>query len=178
LIVIVVIAILAAISVVAYGGIQERAHNTKVLHVVAQYQRLIEVYAAQNDGLLPQADWACLGEMSDYPAEDGYQEGWCYKPVTNQNPPAGDDHPVSEILNNRLHDVAARLPSGRTPNTPGVSGRTYRGIFYDSSNLDTNGGAVVLYYLKGSQECANGHQQQYRNSVFTSCLARFTSKQE
>lgn len=178
LVVIVVIAILAAISIVAYAGIQERAQNAKVQQIVAQYQRILESYAAVNGGVLPQADWACLGEIDDYPAEDGYQSGWCYKPVTNMNPSAGDDHPVSAVLNDRLRTVVARLPSGKTPNTPGVSGRTYRGVFYDSSNVDTGGRAAILYYLKGSQSCPAGHQQQYKTSVFSSCLLVLGSKQE
>lgn len=48
LIVIVVIAILAAISVVAYNGIQNRANNTKVQSDMRQVAKLIEVYNAQN----------------------------------------------------------------------------------------------------------------------------------
>lgn len=47
LIVIVVIAILAAISIVAYTGIQNRAKNTARYNEVKQWQRLFEVYRAE-----------------------------------------------------------------------------------------------------------------------------------
>ena len=49
LIVIVVIAILAAISIVAYRGIQERANNAALQSTISQLQKRLEVYKAQND---------------------------------------------------------------------------------------------------------------------------------
>lgn len=48
LIVIVVIAILAAITVVAYNGVQNRAKNTSVQSDIKQVQRLVESYNALN----------------------------------------------------------------------------------------------------------------------------------
>jgi prepilin-type N-terminal cleavage/methylation domain-containing protein len=48
LIVIVVIAILASISVVAYNGIQTRAANVKTQSTIAAIQRKIEAYKAEN----------------------------------------------------------------------------------------------------------------------------------
>ena len=178
LIVIVVIAILAAISVVVYVGVQERANNAKVLQLVSQYQRIMELYAVENGGVMPQADWACLGEIKDYPAENGYLEGWCYKPVDNLNPSAGDDQPVNEALNDRLRVVTSQMLPGKVPETPGPSGRTYRGIFYDSSSTITGGRSTILYYLKGNQECKNGHMQQFKNDTFSSCLLVLSSRQE
>lgn len=56
LIVIVVIAILAAITVVAYNGIQGRARDTKRLSDVAQIQKALEVYKI---------------EFGNYPAQVG-----------------------------------------------------------------------------------------------------------
>lgn len=49
LIVIVVIAILAAITIVAYTGIQERANNTAIVDGVGKIKRAIEAYAAANN---------------------------------------------------------------------------------------------------------------------------------
>ena len=51
LIVIVVIAILAAISVVAFGGIQERARNSQRLSDASSVIKLIQSYKAANDAL-------------------------------------------------------------------------------------------------------------------------------
>jgi prepilin-type N-terminal cleavage/methylation domain-containing protein len=52
LIVIVVIAILAAISIVAYNGIQDRAKNIRVQSDIKQVATLIEMYYAQ-EGTYP-----------------------------------------------------------------------------------------------------------------------------
>ncbi len=62
LIVIVVIAILAAISVVAYNGIQTRANNTAAINELVQWQKLFETYRAQEGTLpvLPNGGY-CLG---------------------------------------------------------------------------------------------------------------------
>lgn len=50
LIVIVVISILAAISIVAYTGIQERASNTAIIDGAGKIKRAVEAYAAANSG--------------------------------------------------------------------------------------------------------------------------------
>lgn len=71
LIVIVVIAILAAISVVAYNGIQERTLNTKTEQAVAEYRKLLISYATDKGSYPGGGTSACLGKVSDYP-------GGCY----------------------------------------------------------------------------------------------------
>jgi len=48
LIVIVVIAILAAITIVAYNGIQDRAHNSKVQSELNRVHKLVQLYASEN----------------------------------------------------------------------------------------------------------------------------------
>lgn len=60
LIVIVVIAILAAISVVVYNGIQTRANNTQIVDAVKQFVKAYGLYALDN-GNYPQVT-GCLGE--------------------------------------------------------------------------------------------------------------------
>lgn len=59
LIVIVVIAILATISVVAYRGIQERAQNTKTIAAVRDWSQTLRMYKAEYDGY--PTVWSCLG---------------------------------------------------------------------------------------------------------------------
>lgn len=77
LIVIVVIGILAAISIVAYNGIQERAYIARVDTAVAQYVKVIKAYEAITGVQIEEAyknfttsgpSSACLGRISDYPA--------------------------------------------------------------------------------------------------------------
>ena len=57
LIVIVVVAILAAISVVAYNGIQERARTTAVNSDLATIQKAMLLYRADRGALPLSADW-------------------------------------------------------------------------------------------------------------------------
>ncbi len=52
LIVIVVIAILAAISVVAYNGVQERARNSKRVSDIAQIKKALLVYDSLHGGVV------------------------------------------------------------------------------------------------------------------------------
>ena len=52
LIVIVVIAILAAISVVAYTGIQARANDSKMINGVAQIEKAMKLYAVNNSSTI------------------------------------------------------------------------------------------------------------------------------
>lgn len=67
LIVIVVIAILATISIVAFRGVQQRANNTKTLGAVNAYIKALGMYKADN-GQYPPAT-ACLG--TGYPNPNG-----------------------------------------------------------------------------------------------------------
>lgn len=60
LIVIVVIAILAAITIVAYNGIQERARTSAVSSALSQANKKIAVYQVDNPGQFP-ADLASIG---------------------------------------------------------------------------------------------------------------------
>ena len=60
LIVIVVIAILAAISIVAYNGIQQRANNGKTTQALTAWIKALKLYKVDN-GRWP-AGYTCLGE--------------------------------------------------------------------------------------------------------------------
>ena len=68
LIVIVVIAILATITIVAYNGVQTRANNTQTIDAVKQFVKAYHLYAVDN-GDYPQLT-GCLGE--GYPAPNNY----------------------------------------------------------------------------------------------------------
>jgi prepilin-type N-terminal cleavage/methylation domain-containing protein len=59
LIVIVVIGILAAITIVAYSGIQQRANNTAIIDSASSSLRMIESYIAVN-GTYPDSSFACI----------------------------------------------------------------------------------------------------------------------
>lgn len=67
LIVIVVIAILAAISIVSYNGIQSRTLNTKTEQAVAEYQKALIAYATEKGSYPGDGTSACLGPIDAYP---------------------------------------------------------------------------------------------------------------
>jgi prepilin-type N-terminal cleavage/methylation domain-containing protein len=70
LIVITIIAILAAIVIVAYNGIQERARNSTRISSITSVQQLIETYNAQNGEYPkttnnPKANWRASDVLTD-----------------------------------------------------------------------------------------------------------------
>ena len=65
LIVIVVIAILAAISIVAFNGIQERSKNTRTVTGTKEYIKALSLYAVDK-GDYPAVGSSCLGSGYNY----------------------------------------------------------------------------------------------------------------
>ena len=60
LIVIVVIAVLASVTVVAYNGIQTRAKNTAIISRANQWYKLLKLYKEEK-GSYPLSSYFCLG---------------------------------------------------------------------------------------------------------------------
>jgi type IV pilus assembly protein PilA len=78
LIVVVVIAILAAITVVAYNGISQRATTSSINSSVKQWATLIQTNNLNSGFKFPNNAATCLGSSSnDYPAKDGFAAGVC-----------------------------------------------------------------------------------------------------
>ena len=69
LIVIVVIGILAAITIVAYNGIQTRAKNAKTVNAAVQWVKALKLYNAEK-GSWP-TEYSCLGTTSTYVGSGG-----------------------------------------------------------------------------------------------------------
>lgn len=78
LIVIVVIAILAAISIIAYTGIQDRARSTAALSAAKQVADQIALYAVEHDGVYP-------GELEEVGIQSTGSTSYQYR-VNNSNP--------------------------------------------------------------------------------------------
>jgi prepilin-type N-terminal cleavage/methylation domain-containing protein len=70
LIVIVVIGILAAITIVAYNGIQTKARNTQTISVINTYQKALLLYGAEQGSYPSVTTGVCLGA--------GYPSGHCW----------------------------------------------------------------------------------------------------
>lgn len=64
LIVIVVIGILAAITIVAYNGVQQRASNTKTQNALVSWIKGLQLYKTENNRW--PGGWVCLGQEYPY----------------------------------------------------------------------------------------------------------------
>ena len=132
LIVIVVIAILAAISIVAYNGIQERSRNTQTMAGAKEYIKALSLYAIDN-GSYPNTGAACLGEGYNYNGDINRCGG-----NVGIYPDVAFDTALSEYMSTK-----PRLDS---TNIIIYSGNTRAGGYYDK-NVGSYG--VVYYVLAG-----------------------------
>ena len=76
LIVIVVIGILAAITIVAYNGVQARANDTKIRAVAVQVEKAIKLWHVDS-GEDPRGGWSSTVAFNGTNCADG-QGGWIY----------------------------------------------------------------------------------------------------
>ena len=148
LIVIVVIAILAAITIVAYNGIQVRAENTKTIAAVNAHRKALTQYRIDNNGY-PTNGGMCLGNT--YPVLDGTTAG-C------RNSAAVLPNSVANTMVNALKPYMNNsfpMPSVKILSNTGGS-RDYLGAYFYGSNYDlTLDGVekVGLLYTIESDEC-------------------------
>lgn len=157
LIVIVVIAILAAITVVAYTGIQERARNTQAISGVNQYYKAFLAYKSLN-GQYPSAatNGHCLG--AGYPG-DRCWDGPNGVRIVN----ATLDNELATVMNAKPVLATARLPIGNgTDDRAGL-------IYVPASGTDA---AYFRWYLAGTTaECGlAGAQRTTPFSTLTNCV--------
>lgn len=134
LIVIVVIAILAAITIVAYNGIQEQTKNTKTVNAVAAWVKALQLYKADN-GVFPDAD-TCLGTTTTY---DGNGRCW--------------DSSTWTVKSTFLDTMATYLSQYPEPDTSLIDSVNYpyrRGAFYQSHS---SGVFYIWVSLLGSPSC-------------------------
>lgn len=134
LIVIVVIAILATISIVAYNGIQQRAKNTKIIASANQVVKAITGYIATN---------------GSYPlATNG---SYCIVSAESSCRYAGQPLPADTTLNSNLQTIST-LPSSSVSDTHS----NFNGIVFLYSNSWTFNGTVqparVYYTLHGEEQ--------------------------
>lgn len=139
LIVIVVIGILAAITIVAYNGIQDRAVNVQTDDTVGKFRRALIMYATEK-GTYPLGGTtsACLGETTNYPS--GCWNG-----------------SVSATFNDALRPY---LGGRALPNPYNgcmmMYGGCRIGAAYSTQNINLDGSAhtwSISYMLKGNRSC-------------------------
>ncbi len=142
LIVIVVIAIIASITIVAYNGMQQRANNTQTVQAVKEFIKAFNLYAQDNGGY-PQLT-GCLGE--NYPApnnrclsQSGAAE--CFGMGAATSMVVNDA--LKPYMNNRVPNISKQaVPCAATAYIGGYAS-------YDSTNRTMR----VWMVLNGDQGC-------------------------
>ena len=135
LIVIVVIAILAAISIAAYTNIQQRAKNTAIINAASQSLKMIQSYIAMN---------------GDYPL----RYNACITVDSGCQVDLNSDSIISS--NSTFNTIMATV--GTLPKSVPVEGSRWYGITYGYSASTTFDGVsqpvILRYYLSGKdQQC-------------------------
>lgn len=163
LIVIVVIAILAAISIVAYNGIQERAHASKAAAAASTYAKAIKMYITEGGVLAPNVR-TCLGSQSQYPATGNFLAGECYVETENGSrwgPGFRVEH--DSALATKFDAYLSTLPD---VDFPAVNYRYNNGIGYDTRGIFYNGSNRVVYILNGEKDCPDSNYDDDANVTY------------
>lgn len=122
LIVIVVIGILAAITIVAYNGIQNRSKNAKTVSAITAWSKAIKLYNADT-GTWPSAH-SCLGSSTTYVGNNSQ----CWNSTT---------WVVSTTFTNQLAPYLSGFPEPDTTDvTDGGANTPRRGALYHTTNRD------------------------------------------
>ncbi len=157
LIVIVVIAILAAISVVAYNGIQQRAYASRAASAVDGAVKVLELYRAENGSYPTFTDtpsgYACFTAQGTLPATGPYAENEC-------NAEYGDT--ISSELNTKLTNYVSRLPDGSLPSIDTGYGEQRAVLYYVYPNGQE---AEILYAINGDYDCPKGEKDSWREGT-------------
>jgi len=172
LIVIVVVAILAAVTIIAYSGIQQRATNEKTAQALAAWVKIIKLYKADK-GSWP-VYGGCLGEGYLYglsgtetsgvaqcrqsAAGSGYLESAGFK--TNMSPYTGGAQPTPSFITARNTDTNWRrglmyLHGGGGDGTQVYIEAAYAGVLSScpvasgvtGANANWNGNTYCIYLL-------------------------------
>jgi prepilin-type N-terminal cleavage/methylation domain-containing protein len=156
LIVIVVIAILAAISIVAYNGIQERANNAQRVLAAQQWIKSLKSYTTINQTYPATLGWYCIGESN----------------ITNFD---GNPDVDCGVSNNIKHNATIETPAfnaelkkiSTLPQFPGKpvqldsnlsgSGMLLRPETYDPTGENIPNVPTLIFFLEGpNQDCVVG----------------------
>lgn len=138
LIVIVVIGILAAITIVAFNGVQNRANNTRVNSIVRSYVTALKAYAAVNNGSYPAVS-SCLGT--------GYEGGFCH---ADQGMYAENNGSFNTVI---LREFMSSVPVVKSVRSE-ISNKWVNTAFYTVNNTSYNPtGSAIAYAQYGATSC-------------------------
>ncbi len=155
LIVIVVIAILAAISVVAYTGIQQRASNTVRIAAAKDWMKAIEEYIAANQAYPAALSIYCIGESNitdldgDPDVDCGTSNNVKHNSTTN-----------TAAFNDAIKTIRSSLPDFpgepvQVSSTFTGSGMLFRAVdAYDPEGENITNYPTLIFFLEGAdQDC-------------------------
>lgn len=136
LIVIVVIGILATISLVAYGGVQDRARVTKTIATAKNYIEGFRIWEA-TEGDAPRGASSCLGPASAYPSGIcPSAEAW------------GSNNVFDTAFNTKLNGY-----SGLSTGQMGYWGNNPVGAMWYHGNYWGGHHAILMYMLPIAYDC-------------------------
>lgn len=146
LIVIVIIAILATITIVVYNGVQEKAYASKGAAVANSYAKIFEL-AKLNDDNYPftDYDYICLGSADLYPSTPDFDYGECMNIY-------GYSYYVDDDFNDYLSKFAETIPSASLPTVRYDDYINIRGAVYIGDEQT----GKIIYMMKGEQQCPSG----------------------
>ena len=140
LIVIVVIAILAAISIAAYTNIQQRAKNTAIINAASQSLKMIEAYIAANGDYPMKSSTGTVSACITTAADSG-----CQASYTSD----------STISSNSTFDTNMATVGILPKNVPAEGSRLY-GLTYQYNQAfrvnDESQPVHLVYYLFGTNQ--------------------------
>jgi type II secretory pathway pseudopilin PulG len=154
LIVIVVIAILATISIIAYRGVQERSRNSQTISAVTAYIKALRMYKVDNDQYPPAT--SCLGT--------GYTSGRCHSGGSYiENGGNFNSTHMADYFNSGFPTPA--LNAGQYDATTQLTGAWYawnNGLYGGANN-----GGIGLYHQGGGSCPAIGGMTFRTSTPFT-----------
>lgn len=150
LIVIVVIAILAAITIVAYTGIQQRASNAQIVEAARVYKQAFSLYVTQNGQLPPTNGGSslnyCLAHSVATCVNASSTAYWNRDTATLE--------PALKTVISTL-PVPNYVPNTYSSNDPNMGFIPYRGGT-NQPTLDGANSAFLIYILDGTTTCPVG----------------------
>lgn len=188
LIVIVVIGLLAAITIVTYSGIRQRADNTAKYQAAASYEKAVQLYATENSSMPPVIGSVCLGQ--GYTVRGSDTAGSC----------GGSDYTTKEnaVFNTAIETVLSRIPDANNRIVTKGDGVTFVGVTltnWDGFRVDGRPNPYIMQFvLEGSnQDCkvpgvvqmiggewgnftyATSEKNTFYDAVSTTCVIALTN---
>lgn len=143
LIVIVVIGILAAITIVAYNGIQTRAENSTTANGLAAYAKAFGLFAADNGSYPSTSVYPCLGSPTS---------GACGKIAGGACTSTGATTVNTAFDNAMTPYLGSTKPSISSQSIACGGDTQFRGAHVDANASDTKN-LYIKSFFKGSGDC-------------------------